>query len=117
MSPKTKSEKSLISAEFARLREYGYLVFNFNQKTRFGPGMVGFCDHLIIGFGRIVFIEVKIGKDQLSKEQEQLKDELVKAQAEYNLVTCLYDAQNISDWLISSRFFHNYMTNKMERRR
>lgn len=104
MPPKIKSEKSQISAEFARLREYGYLVFNFNQKSRFGSGLVGFCDHLIIGFGRIVFIEVKIGKDRISKQQEQLKDELVKAQAEYNLVTCLFDAQNISDWLYINRF-------------
>ena len=107
MPAKPKSEKSEISKEFARLREYGYLVFNFNQKTRFGIGLTGFCDYVIIGFGRIIFIEVKIGKDRLSKEQEQLKDELVKAQAEYNLVTCLFDAQNISDWLISSRFYKN----------
>ena len=104
MPPKVKSEKSQISAEFARLREYGYLVFNFNQKSRFGSGLVGFCDHLIIGFGRIIFIEVKIGKDKLSAEQEKLKDELIKTDAEYTYITKLFDAQKMVDWLIAIRF-------------
>lgn len=104
MLPKTKSEKSLISAEFARLREYGYLVFNFNQKTRFGSGMVGFCDHLIIGFGRIIFLEVKIGRDKLRPEQVKLKDELIKTDAEYLYITELFVAQKLSDWLITIRF-------------
>ena len=102
--PDIKSEKSAISSEFARLREYGYLVFNFNQKTRFGSGMVGFCDHLIIGFGRIIFIEVKIGKDKLSIEQEQLRAELIRTDAEYVLITRLNEAQKMSDWLITIRF-------------
>ena len=101
---KTKSEKSLISTEFARLRDYGYLVFNFNQKTRFGSGLVGFCDHLIIGFGRIIFLEVKIGRDKLSKEQVKLKDELIKTDAEYFYITELHDAQKMADWLIAIRF-------------
>lgn len=64
--------KAEISKVFAELRKYGYLVFNFNQKNRFGKGLVGFVDHLVIGKWGMFFVEVKIGKDTVKPEQEKL---------------------------------------------
>lgn len=67
-----KTTKAEISKIFAELRKYGFLVYNFNQKTKFGRGLVGFVDHLIIGKNCIWFIEVKIGKDTLTPLQIDL---------------------------------------------
>lgn len=66
--------KAEISKVFAELRKYGFLVFNFNQKNRFGRGLVGFVDHLIVGTQAVYFIEVKIGKDTIKKDQQELYD-------------------------------------------
>lgn len=67
-----KTTKAEISKMFAELRKHGFLVYNFNQKNRFGRGLVGFVDHLIIGKNCIWFIEVKIGKDSLTPLQIDL---------------------------------------------
>ena len=69
-----KTTKAEISKVFSELRKYGFLVYNFNQKNRFGRGLVGFVDHLIIGKNGIYFIEVKIGKDTLRENQQQIYD-------------------------------------------
>ena len=69
-----KTTKAEISKIFAELRKYGFLVYNFNQKTKFGRGLVGFVDHLIIGKNCIWFIEVKVGNDTIKPNQQKIYD-------------------------------------------
>ena len=67
-----KTTKSEISKEFARLRNFGFSVFNFNFKRALPKGLRYFVDHIIISKRYLIFIEVKIGKDTLDKEQRKL---------------------------------------------
>jgi len=103
-----KTTKAEISKVFAELRKWGFLVFNFNQKNRFGRGLVGFVDHLVIGRNRIWFIEVKIGKDKFSKEQEDLKDRISEIEGwtngriDYRIVFDLQTAKSIQEIILST---------------
>jgi hypothetical protein len=80
--------KSNITKKFKQLEKYGYLVKTFNDRRAISKGAKGFIDHLIIGKGRMYFIEVKIGKDKLSNEQEAFMMEVnrVKCNNIYYLI-------------------------------
>ena len=70
-----------ISKEFARLRQFGYLVYNFNTQTGMKSGSQrGLCDHLIISIYGIHFIEVKLKstKDKIRESQKPLAQILKK---------------------------------------
>jgi len=75
--------KREISQQFALLRDYGFTVINFNSKSKFSAGLRGFVDYVIFDKTRLIFIEVKIGKDKYSKAQEDTKVKLSSI-AEYN---------------------------------
>jgi hypothetical protein len=75
--------KKTISECFANLRKFGYNVYNFNSQKKMIRGIKGFSDFMITGHGHIFFIEVKLGKDKFSAEQEAFKDE-IKYSAERN---------------------------------
>ena len=101
-----KTTKAGISKVFSELRKYGFLVYNFNQKNRFGRGLVGFVDHLIIGKNRIWFIEVKIGKDMLSREQIDLLTRLKAIgkkfpMVEWSIVTHVEFARKLQEQILS----------------
>ena len=68
--------KKEISDCFANLRKYGYTVMNFNSQKQLIRGIKGFTDFLIVGAGHLYFIEVKIGKDRFSPEQQAFKIEI-----------------------------------------
>ena len=61
--------KKIISEYFGKLRKFGYKVFNFNSRKAFFQGLTGMTDFIIIGKGKIFFIELKIGKDKFSEIQ------------------------------------------------
>lgn len=64
--------KSLISKEIARLRKFGFTVYNFNLNKSLPTGLKNFVDHLVISNKYLIFVEVKIGRDKLNSEQIDL---------------------------------------------
>ena len=68
-------EAKAISDEFARLRDYGAIVFNFNTYRKMQRSMKGFCDHFIFTRKAVYFIETKLlsTKDKFSEDQKRLK--------------------------------------------
>lgn len=64
--------KSLISKEIARLRLFGFSVYNFNLNKSLPTGLKNFVDHLIISKRYLILVEVKIGRDKLNSEQIDL---------------------------------------------
>ena len=67
-----KTAKSKISKEFARLRKFGFFVFNFNFRSALPEGLKSFVDLIIVSKKYLIFIEVKVGEDKFSKEQKEL---------------------------------------------
>jgi len=63
--------KTEITEKLNEFRKIGCIVKTFNSHHKMSRGAVGFVDHVIIGKGKIIFIEVKIGKDVLIKSQEE----------------------------------------------
>lgn len=61
--------KDKISKEFNRLEKFGYQVYNFNSNRANNRGIIGFPDHVIVGRGLLIFIEVKRDGDIMSKQQ------------------------------------------------
>lgn len=100
------SNKKNISSTFAVIRKFGGKVFTFNSKKALYEGMKGFVDHLVIYKGNVYFIEVKIGKDKLSFEQEELKKDmeivgLKNKNTYYKNIVSLYDARKLLDEILS----------------
>ncbi len=62
-----------ISEEYARLRDYDYLVFNFGSKRALPPSAKNFVDLVIIGKGLVRFIEVKKSATNDKFRSEQLR--------------------------------------------
>ena len=87
---KNVSEKSQISKELAKLRDFGYIVITFNSNKRFGRGMTGFVDHFIIARGNIFFIEVKLKGDVMSRKQKELRDALIKIEERMRMENVQY---------------------------
>ncbi len=81
-----KTEKTRITEIFKELEKFGYKVFTFNSNKAVPKGTRDFVDHLIIGHGRVIFVEVKIGKDTMSAGQEQTHALLGRAVAQNKLV-------------------------------
>jgi hypothetical protein len=70
-------EAKMISATFAELRKFGFLVWNFNSvyRARLTSGMSKLCDHIVAGETGLHFVEVKLTstKDKLSAGQKSFK--------------------------------------------
>lgn len=65
------TESEGIKKAFVRLRKYNWLVLNFNNKKANNPGIRAHTDWLIgKEKNHLIYVEVKIGKDELSKEQK-----------------------------------------------
>ena len=95
--------KKDISRIFAKLRDFGFLVFNFNSNKKLNRGkMTGFCDHLIIGKGKIYFIEVKIGKDTIKPEQFLLQRAIDETEADFRFITSSKEAEDLRDFILTN---------------
>lgn len=79
-----KSTKSIISSGFKELEKYGFKVFNFNSNLKMRTK--DFVDIVVVGKGKAYFIEVKIGKDTLSKGQ-QIAKQYVDTFSDYHIAT------------------------------
>ena len=68
--------KKYITDELNKFKTYGWDVKTFNYNKRMPSGAVGFVDHILSHSkkGYIIFIEVKIGKDELSKKQIDFRE-------------------------------------------
>jgi hypothetical protein len=75
------TEKATISSKLRELeKKLGHLVFTFNSNRRMMGSCQGWLDHVVINTRKLCiwFIEVKIGRDQLSARQQLLKWTLMK---------------------------------------
>ena len=74
----TKSEISEKLASYRRIP--GVMVFTFNSNHPMPQGAKNFPDHVIISKnGNVIFIEVKLGKDELKPGQAYLQEILLLA--------------------------------------
>lgn len=78
--------KKEISKHIKSLEKYGFKVWNFSTKHRTTSGVKDFVDFVIAGYGRIYFVELKIGADKLSEGQIRTKKILEKTKR-YILLT------------------------------
>ena len=72
------NNKSEIKKNLILLRRRGCFVFNLNNKRPNNAGTAGLTDWIIITKSNVVFAEVKIGKDELSETQNDIKARLEK---------------------------------------
>lgn len=99
--------KSDISKIFSVLRNYGYLVYNFNAKKELPLGFKNFVDHLFVSRDLLIFVEVKIGRDKLSNDQTYLKELIEKLQTRnqsiyYFLITSVESAKHLINNILSN---------------
>lgn len=73
---KTKSD---ITKEIKKLEKYGYKVLTFQTNRRGRNATNGMTDYLVLGNNSIAFIEAKIGKDKLSKQQLDVQNRIKDA--------------------------------------
>lgn len=96
--------KKIISEYFGKLRKFGYHIYNFNSRKAFFQGLSGMTDYIIIGKGKIFFIELKIGKDKFSEIQLETKKYILECSDKnpfvfYLIATDLNYTEIISDIL------------------
>lgn len=73
------SESEQIKQAFTRLRDFGFIVFNFNSHKANNKGLAGHPDWLFITPKlQLVYVEVKIGSDKLSSEQQRIINRLAQ---------------------------------------
>lgn len=109
MDPKLKElplkTKTDITAHIGLLRGYGYKVLTFQNNRRGRGGTNSMTDYLVIGNGRVAFIEGKVN-DKLSDGQSELmrliKDAEIEVAGNWNLrhyVADLYNTKEIVNGL------------------
>lgn len=86
MSKLGANTKKEISKKIKSLEKYGFKVWNFSTKHRTTSGVKDFVDFVIVGYGQIFFVELKIDKDKLSEGQLKTKKHLEKT-GKYTLLT------------------------------
>jgi hypothetical protein len=67
---KGKISKADIGKAFRQLEKHGYKVWNFGFKNRLTSGMKDWVDVIVAGGLKIYFLEIKVGKDELSDGQK-----------------------------------------------
>lgn len=104
-----KSDKTLITNQLNQLRKFNFKVYNFNYKKALPEGIKHFVDHVLISDNYIIFAEVKIGKDKLSKAQANLQTVLLH-HSHFNpsvfhiLIQNITEAKQLVDLLITNKF-------------
>lgn len=98
--------KKDISKVFSKLRDFNFIVFNFNFKRGFPIGLKGFVDHVFFHKKKgICFVEVKIGKDRLTPEQEAIKEiiqnlSIATKFIKYRIIKTEQEAKELADYLL-----------------
>jgi len=103
-----KSEKSEISKEFARLRNFGFDVYNFNDYRPMYGGKRDFVDHVLVSKKYHIYIEVKIGEDKLTDGQKRLAEKIshlstTNPSIHYRLVRTLKEAKSLVNLLLAKK--------------
>lgn len=103
-----KSDKSLISEQFAKLRNFGYRVYCFNSKTALPQAIKGFSDYVIMSKSKMIFIEVKLKGDRFSDEQKQFSIDVssigtLNKGIYYFTVESLDDAKKLIERILKNR--------------
>lgn len=87
------SEKDIQSAIVDYLRYQGFLVMEFakpgTHRALRGSVPTGTPDLLALRTGRYVWLEVKMLKGRLTRDQEQVRDDLLAHGAEWHLIRSL----------------------------
>jgi hypothetical protein len=106
----TKEEKSKISTEFARLRDWGYTVINFNSGKALNEYMKGFVDIVIFNQRYLVFVEVKTTStdDKLREGQKETAIKLSSISAmnkgvHYRTIITLAEAKKLVDNILGGK--------------
>lgn len=85
--PTSETIKSIISKRLKALEHTGRIkVFNFSFNKHMPSGTKGFPDFLILSKDLILFVELKIGRDRLRKEQEEFKQFCEKNGLNYRVI-------------------------------
>lgn len=73
-------EATIISNKFAKLRQFGFLVYNFNTRSKMPRNMAKLTDYIVVGVTGLHFIEVKLSstKDRMNPPQLALQKLLRK---------------------------------------
>jgi len=66
--------KTDITKHFKQIEEYGGKCITFNSNRPLPTGLIGFPDHILIYKGMMLFVEVKIGKDNFKPGQLEMKE-------------------------------------------
>lgn len=90
------SEKALTTRVKQLARTLGYLPYHTWHSIHSDPG---FPDLVLLRPPRLVFAELKVGKNTLSPHQERWRDALLAAGCEWYLWTDATDMQAIGDVL------------------
>lgn len=102
-------ENKIISNSYAELRDFGFLVYNFNTQRKMIHGATNkLCDIIVIGHTGIHFIEIKLRstKDTIKPDQVIFK-KVVEQVAQktphvhYWMVRDLEDAHAVFDMILS----------------
>lgn len=72
----TADTKKNISEQFGLLRKFNYSIWNGNTPGTKYKQEKGLVDHIIINNVYLIYVEVKIGKDDLTDQQRMLKSQL-----------------------------------------
>jgi len=100
--------KKEISKEFARLRDFGFDVWNYNEKKPLRRAQSGFVDHHLMSYNYDVYIEVKLPGDKYRDRQEDLAKKIshlstTNKAIHYRLVRSLADAKRLVDLLLERK--------------
>lgn len=66
------SESEKIKKAFVKLRDFGCIVMNFNNKKSNNPGITGHLDWEIYSKKNVIHVESKIDKDKLRPKQAEV---------------------------------------------
>jgi hypothetical protein len=88
--------KKEITNELNRLKQFGFTVITFNDNRPLRSSQKSFVDHFIFNNKYLIFIEVKIGRDQVSPIQEITARKL-SACAIYNKYTFYKVIRNVEE--------------------
>lgn len=70
--PRSRDEIEVQNQIIAVVKTLGYLTYHTHDSRRSEKGFPDLC---IVGFGKLMFIEFKAGKNTVTKEQQQWLDE------------------------------------------
>lgn len=101
--------KTQVKDCFKQLEKHGWTMFTANSNRKVSPGMKYFPDHHLFGHKKVIYIEVKIGRDVLTEGQLEVQRRLVDLMVALDFKTVYYfladetDYQLIRDKILRSK--------------